>query len=87
MTNEVAYFTSDSHLYVLANGNTITDAKGFILSNAHNITPYGFRTDVSPNAWGQLDNAGNIGTSSYRWASGNFVEFNATTLNGITIPT
>ena len=85
MTNEVAYFTSDSHLYVLANGNTITDAKGFILTTGFNLTPYGFKTDVSPNEWGQLDNAGNIGTSSYRWAGGNFVALNATTLNGQTI--
>ena len=81
MTNEYAYYLSDSHLYVLANGNTITDAKGFILTTGFNLTPYGFKTDVTPNAWGQLDNAGNIGTSSSRWASGNFVTTNSTNIN------
>lgn len=85
LINEYAYYLSDSHLYVLANGQTITDAKGFILTTGFNLTPYGFKTDVTPNAWGQLDNAGNIGTASYRWAGGNFVALNATTLNGQTI--
>ena len=67
-TGENFYATSDTHIYLQANGQTIANRAGMIITNGHTIVPC--KADVTTN------NTGSIGTSSARWAGMYAMKYN-----------
>ena len=67
-TGENFYATSDTHIYLQANGQTIANRVGMIITNGHTIVPC--KADVTTN------NTGSIGTSSARWAGMYAMKYN-----------
>ena len=72
-TSEKMFITSDNDLHIQSTGQDIANRKGILITSNHSILP-----DVADTA---TNNAGSIGTSTYKWAN-----VYATKLNGNTIP-
>ena len=76
--DEKAYYLSDNNLYIESNCDTIADRKGIVLNTSNEILPV--VADVPTN------NSGKIGNATYKFAEGNFVDLNTSTLNNLTVP-